>query len=390
MDDRLNRSASLDQSRLRAAIEKSEREWQLTFDSVDSALLILAADGRIVRLNRAARDLLGKSYHEVLGRTLETLGSGRLWKEAADLWDHVRRTRSSVSAQTRDEASGKTWDITGNLLIEAGAEGDRIILLARDITRVVELQASLHRSQTMAAIGSLIAGVCHEVRNPLFSISATLDAFEARFGGRKEYAEYLVILRKELARMNDLMRDLLEYSRPPGQSFAADSIENVIAQAVHACGLLAKRSHVRIANTVKRGLAPVRMERRRLLQVFQNLLGNAVQHSRRGGVITVAATLVPNGENPWVECSVLDSGPGFRPEDLPRIFEPFFTTRRGGTGLGLSIVQRIVEEHGGRIVAGNRPEGGAVVTVRFPCEPPRRLAEEGGGLDGAAPNPDRG
>jgi signal transduction histidine kinase len=131
------------------------------------------------------------------------------------------------------------------------------------------------------------------------------------------------------------------------------------------------------------------MDRRRLLQVFQNLIENAIQHSPQGGVITVTAKVVPEGAHPWIECAIMDSGPGFRKEDLPRIFEPFYTKRRGGTGLGLSIVQRIVEEHHGRIVADNRPEGGAIVTVGF-ATALRSAAEKGAGdQSGEAKDPDR-
>jgi PAS domain S-box-containing protein len=377
------------QVRLQAAIEKSAREWQLTFDSVDTGIMILGGDGNVVRLNRAVKDLLGKRYQEVLGEPIQALGPGKLWSKAADLWRHVRATRSSASGQTCDEATGQTWDITGNPIIEAGVEHCRTILLIRDITKVVELQASLYRSETMAAIGALVAGVCHEVRNPLFGISATLDAFEERFGKRDEYAEYLVVLRKELTRMNDLMRDLLEYSRPPSHSFSPDSIENVIAQAVHTCRLLAKEAGVRIVNDVKRGLAPVLMERRRLLQVFQNLIENAVQHSSRGECVTVTASVLADAGRRWIWCAVQDTGPGFRDEDLPKIFQPFYTKRRGGTGLGLSIVQRIVEQHGGSIRAGNRIGGGAIVSVRLPCvhqEGPRTGA---GDPRGEAPHPHR-
>jgi PAS domain S-box-containing protein len=367
-----------EQGRLQAAIEKSAREWQLTFDSVDTGILMLGADGVIVRLNRAVKELLAKSYRDVLGRPVEALGPGPLWTKAAELSRQVRATRCSASGQSRDEATGKTWDITGNPIIEVGAEGCRTILLIRDITEVVELQASLYRSETMAAIGALVAGVCHEVRNPLFGISATLDAFEERFGTREEYREYLQVLRTELTRMNDLMRDLLEYGRPPSQAFTAESVENVIAQAVHSCRLIAKECRVRIINDVKRGLPPVLMERRRLLQVFQNLIENALQHSGPGQAITIRASLITDGGRQWIWCAVLDSGPGFQEADLPRIFQPFYTKRRGGTGLGLSIVQRIVEEHGGRIRASNRIEGGASVAVRLPCADPGSLRTEAG------------
>ena len=101
----------------------------------------------------------------------------------------------------------------------------------------------------------------------------------------------------------------------------------------------------------------------RLAQVFQNLVQNAVQHSKEGQTVWVEAR--SDGES-WVECLIRDGGPGFKPEDLSRIFEPFLTRRRGGTGLGLSIVQRIVEQHGGTLAAANHPQGGALLTVRLP------------------------
>jgi signal transduction histidine kinase len=232
------------------------------------------------------------------------------------------------------------------------------------------LQASLRRHETMAAMGSLVAGVAHEVRNPLFGISSTLDAFEARFGAREEFQRYLTILRGELSRLTELTRELLEYGRPLGLELSSGKIEEVIDAAVQACAPLARRLTVRVADRVSEGFPPVLGDRRRLLQVFQNLLENAIHHAPTGGLVTVEAAEVCEDGKAWIDCVIKDSGSGFRPEDLPWIFEPFFTRRRGGTGLGLSIAQRIVEEHHGMITAGNRPEGGAVVTVRLPVAEP--------------------
>jgi signal transduction histidine kinase len=107
------------------------------------------------------------------------------------------------------------------------------------------------------------------------------------------------------------------------------------------------------------------MDRRRLVQVFQNVIQNAIQHSASEAVVTVEAEPIYQGSELWIYCRISDSGPGFRADELAKIFEPFFTRRRGGTGIGLSIVQRIMEEHGGKVLAGNRSEGGAVVELRF-------------------------
>jgi signal transduction histidine kinase len=256
------------------------------------------------------------------------------------------------------------------------ADGN-IQAIMRDITerkRAEEererLQAALRRSETMSAMGSLIAGVAHEVRNPLFGISSILDAFEARFTDRQDYQRYITILRGEVYRLNDLMHELLEYGTPTSRELAPDSVEDCVAQAIRSCMSLAEQLNVRVVNNITRKFAPMLMDRRRLPQVFSNLLENALHHSTPGATITVEADTINLEGQEWIECFVEDSGPGFKQDDLPRIFEPFFTRRRGGIGLGLSIVQRIVEDHGGKISAGNRPEGGAVITVSFPLTTP--------------------
>jgi signal transduction histidine kinase len=246
-------------------------------------------------------------------------------------------------------------------------EEERIIVVATDLTQIIELQESLRRSETMSAMGTLVAGVAHEVRNPLFSISANLDVFGAELGDRPEYREVLGVLRREVERLSDLMNGLLEYGKPPSEETAERNLEDVIAQAVHACRTQATRHRIRLVNDVRRGLPTVRMDRRRLVQVFGNLIENAIQHSSARGVVSVTARVLDEAEPVSVEVAVEDSGTGFLEEDLPRVFLPFFTRRRGGTGLGLAIAARIAEQHGGGIVASNRPQGGARMAVRLPA-----------------------
>ena len=386
------KTADENQARLQFAIQDAAKEWQRTFDAIESPVLVLDGNACIRRLNRAAKVLSGKSYRETIGLAIEGLGRGEPWQKSAELAHAVRAGGSAISGQARDLATGRTWDVGASLLRAASTESERIILVAREITGVVRLQEKLHHTRTMSAMGSLVAGVAHEVRNPLFGISATLDAFEARFGQRAsaagerrvdapaegteggapkaEFQQYVSVLRGELERLSHLMGDLLEYGKPTSLEFSEGALAEVVAEAVLGARTLAETARVALRNTVDGGLPRLRMDRRRLLQVFQNLLDNAVRHSpAKSAVLVEADRCLVEGET-WIDCRVLDEGPGFRSEDLPRVFEPFFTRRRGGTGLGLSIVQRIVEDHGGRILAGNRPEGGAVMTVRLPAGEP--------------------
>jgi len=209
--------------------------------------------------------------------------------------------------------------------------------------------------------------VAHEVRNPLFGISSTLDAYEACSGHRDIDQRYLVVLRKEVNRLNDLMKDLLDFGQPPNRSLKAGSVADAISKAIASSGPLARRSQVQIVSHVAPGMSEIQLNPERLPQVFVNLLENAIQHSPTGSAVTIEAREVYEEGQFWIVCRIRDCGRGFEAADLSRIFEPFFTRRTGGTGLGLSIVQKIIEEHYGKLAASNSPEGGAEMIVRLPA-----------------------
>ncbi|MDX2169631.1 MAG: PAS domain S-box protein [Deltaproteobacteria bacterium] len=230
------------------------------------------------------------------------------------------------------------------------------------------LQAALRRSEVMAAMGALVGGVAHEVRNPLFGISATLDAMQARFGERAELDPYLGVLRGEIDRLGELMRDLLAYGKPYATTLTAAPLAPVIAAAVESCRALAREAGVELACDVPDDLPAVRMDVARLRQVFENLLRNALQLAPRQTTVEVSVRRADRPRGGGLVCVVADRGPGFAAEDLERVFDPFVSRRPGGTGLGLSIVQRIVEEHGGTVAAANRAGGGAALTVCLPLE----------------------
>jgi signal transduction histidine kinase len=162
------------------------------------------------------------------------------------------------------------------------------------------------------------------------------------------------------------MHDLLNYGRPIAATRTTESIVAVLDEAIQSCAAEARAAGTALGRGAIDGDARVAMDRAAIVQAFRNLLENAIQHSPRGGVVTVELEETSEEGRRFVDCAFNDTGPGFREEDLERVFEPFFTQRRRGTGLGLSIVRRIVDQHQGRVWAANRGEGGAVVTVRLP------------------------
>jgi signal transduction histidine kinase len=247
----------------------------------------------------------------------------------------------------------------------------RIVSVVRDIEERKDMQDALRRGETMSMMGSLVAGVAHEVRNPLFGIAATLDAFEAEFGGGEPVTEYLDTLRSDVSRLSRLMHDLLDYGRPQQPERRVQSIRPVVAEAIRVCAPRAREKRIEIREEVDNNLPHVSINADRMLQVFKNVVENAVEFSAAGEAVTLRVREEDNGGAALV-CTVADRGPGFRHEDLPHLFEPFFTRRQGGSGLGLAIVQKIVGDHGGTIAAKNAMEGGGVVEIRLPIHEPRR------------------
>lgn len=354
------------QRSMHASLQQSAMEWRQTFNAIDFPVLIVDLRGRIKRLNQAAETIAGAGTGEIVGCDLSELGGGQPWEKASELIKAIQDNGGSSSAEVKDNLTGKMWAITLYLIHEFGSAGERAILIMQDITKRTELEASLRQGEMMALLGSLVAGVAHEARNPLFGISSILDAFETRFSDRTDYLRYTNVLRDEVGRLTVLMEELLEYGKPFRGELYPASVGDVVAKSLRACSPAAETAKVELLNKIYKELPDVMIDRRRLSKVFVNLIENAIQHSPAGGVVSIEANEVIDGNQRWIDCAVRDTGSGIHAEDVPKIFEPFFSKRRGGTGLGLAIAQRIMVEHSGKLIADNNPERGACMIARFP------------------------
>jgi PAS domain S-box-containing protein len=357
------RRSEEEQRRLQAALQAAATDWRVTFDAVPLMMILVDQEARIRRLNLAARDGLGAPWDRLVHHSLREL-AGQPWEAVTELHTRALQASETLMEQFEESPNGRTWSMLATPV--STPEGPSAILTLRDTTDLVQLQRTLAHERTMAALGALVAGVAHEVRNPLFAISATLDAFEARFGQEPDFSRYVDRLRPEVHRLSALMRDLLEYGRPPVLQPVVTEVTGVVREAIARNETAMSARGIRVELRAPHELTPVRHDPARLLQVVQNLLDNALVHAPQGTAIGVTLGPVADGTTHWFRIVIEDEGAGFRAEDIAHVFEPFYSRRRGGTGLGLSIVERLVGQHGGKVTAENRAEGGARVTVLLP------------------------
>lgn len=361
------RRAHLEQSHaeltaLNSKLEVAAAEWRVTVDTIDAALMVLEPSGRIQRMNRVASDTLPGEPFSWIGVPTEYLAPHEPWDSALSLAKEAVETQKVATARVHYEVSGRTWD----LWCRAPHGRSAVLVVARDVTSVVELQESLRHSETMAALGSVVVGVAHEVRNPLFTISSLVDAWSIQKQLR-DPQPLMDALRREVGRVNSLMTELLEYGRPVPLALEPCKLSTILNEAILACRAQAEAREVRVVLDGA-GDPEVWSDPRRLPRVFINLITNAIQHSPTESDVIVSTSTPARS----AIVTVRDHGSGFSEADLPRLFTPFFSRRPGGFGLGLAISARIVSEHRGKVTAANHPEGGAVMTVSLPLTPPDR------------------
>jgi signal transduction histidine kinase len=285
----------------------------------------------------------------------------------------VSRSIVRLSVPIRD-AAGKLNEVVGPLTFSSGADLEEMEQTLRKmadqigavVERLQESRREVLRAEQLAAVGQMAAGIAHEVRNPLTAIKILIQATAERSPPAFLDGRDLTVLEEEITRLERSIQTFLDFARPPQLEKRTFAVGALVAQMVDLVSGRAKRQGVQIQTDLPpEGSILIHADMGQVRQVLLNLLLNALDVTPEGGTIWVG---VSDDVNPGSRLTirVADTGPGL-PADLgPKIFEPFVSTKPTGIGLGLSICKRILEAHGGEIVAANRPEGGAVFTVFLP------------------------
>ncbi len=281
---------------------------------------------------------------------------------------------------SHDRAAWARWLVYAGMTLAAGLGGLLVFLLFRGAaplgqTEGQQQQLDRGRSQLMelerlALVGRLAAGMAHEIRNPLTAMKMWLFAIRTAVGADAELLRRLDIVSEEMARLEGLVGNVLEFSRPPVPIVRPQCVSAVIDKTFALACPLVRQKRIRLSCEKPPELPPVLADPQQLEQVFLNLLNNAVEATPVGGEIRFLAALERDqGKGPSVVVRVQDTGPGIPQAARPRIFEPFYTTKEHGTGLGLYIAAQIMTRLGGRLVLEPPAASGTSFAVWVPTAP---------------------
>jgi two-component system sensor histidine kinase PilS (NtrC family) len=332
--------------------------------SVTSGLVTMDPAGRVTFMNRAAEQISGLAFAQAAGQP------GARWFPS-----FARGGRDEIEWVT-PAGVRRLLGYTGFDLHGRGGKRSGTAVIFQDLTELRAMQEAVDRSKRLADLGTVAAGLAHELRNPLASISGCVELLGGAEGLSAEDQRIMGIVLRETSRLDQLLTRFLEFTRPaPPQRREADLAAllgdtlDVFAADPAAAGLRIERA---LAS------APVSCDPDQLRQVTWNLVanaGHACRSANRSGTVRVACAPSPGG---GATLSVEDDGPGIPAAELSRIFTPFFTTKAGGTGLGLAVVQRIVDAHGGSVEVDSGPGRGARFTIRLPGPRTDRQPAEAG------------
>jgi len=349
--------------------------------SMSSGLITTDLDGKITSFNRSASEITGFRAEEVVGTAWWDFFS---WQ---DVRNHYRTLAETGAAQRFEgEIINKRGDrcllgVTISPLRNEQGSQIGIIGTFQDLTQIRNLEEEMHKKDRLATIGEMAAGMAHEIRNPLASLSGSIEVLKSELHLEDESRKLMEIAVKEADRLNSIITQFLLYARPLPPRRRRANLHGLLSETVQ----LIKNNpeyDARINVVLLTGHDPLMMmiDPDQMKQVFWNLSINAFQSMPAGGTLTISTRRISSkpvtpeagskktfpasnkGEGAGADCvevSFKDTGEGISKEDLPKIFYPFFTTKSTGSGLGLSIVQRVIEEHFGKITVQSSRQGTA-------------------------------
>ena len=349
----------------RTSVKRIKAFSDSVVENMPIGLLAVDTDGRIVSFNQTAEAVLQITAQEVLGKDAKEVLPKPLKSLPQELGTDKEIIEKEIECRLED---GRMIPMDISVSRLAGDDGVSMghIILFSDLTEIQELKREVERSQRLASLGRLAAGIAHEIRNPLSSIKGFATYFGERYRDVPEDRKTAEIMVKEVERLNRVIGQLLEFARPLAVKKKLTSMETTIHHSLKMIERDAQAKDIKVKTDFAHDVPDVHIDSDRMNQVFLNLYLNAIEAMEHGGTVSVAFNQREDLKS--VRITISDTGSGIKKKDLVHVFDPYFTTKQSGTGLGLAIVHNIIEAHNGEVRVESETGKGTTVTIILPVD----------------------
>lgn len=332
-------------------------------ENMPIGLVAIDNNRKVTSLNHVAGFILSLSAAEVIGKNATQVVPEELLKLLENLNTEKGVVEKEIDCTVRE---GKVipLEVSATLLNDENGMFLGYVLLFKDLSEVRSLRKEIARSQRLASVGRLAAGVSHEIRNPLSSIKGFATYFKERYHDVPENQQISNLMIQEVDRLNRVVGQLHEFARPITVSKKPINVRTFLENSLKLIERQTSEANIKIQTRLDSEIDEIFVDPDRLNQVFLNLYLNAIESMKNGGNLNVL--LLKNEEKNGIKIRVQDTGTGISEDDLTHIFDPYFTTKASGTGLGLAIAYNIIEAHDGEIKVDSRLGHGTTVTILLP------------------------
>jgi two-component system sensor histidine kinase AtoS len=341
-----------------------KRYTDIVLASMTNGLMTLDLEGRLVSANAAAEAIFNVTKKELEGKHFT-----QVWTQDSPIVRILERCVLHGETFRNKEfifepGGGRRHTLILNTSFLKGAREAPIgsLLVFNDVTEMKGMEARIRQTDRLAALGTLSAGLAHEIRNPLSAIKTFVQLLPKKLSSAGFLDKFHVTVLRELNRINDLIESLLELARPPKMKYATIQPTELLRQVTDLYRDELEQANISLNVQEKGPLPEIRVDSEHLVRAFSNLVKNAKQAMPAGGSLTITAETEDKG----LCLHFTDTGIGMDHLTLENIFNPFFTTKDKGTGLGLAITHKIVQEHGGTILVSSTPGTGSTFTLTLP------------------------
>src|SRR5438034_9678480 len=371
-------AVAIENAELFTEVQNAKIYNETLLESLTSGVIAVGTDERITVFNNEAGQITGLNCQNTLDCPLDALPPA--------LRDQLRKTLQTDESQVNHEIVLQSGDegvvIRASTSIFHGEDRQVLgaLMVLTDITSIKRLELQIRRSDRLASLGTLSAGMAHEIKNPLVSIKTFAQLLPERYQDSDFRETFSNLIGHEIDRIDGLVNQLLRFARPAKPHLRPTHVHAVLEKSLELVGHRLYQKKIKLTRSWEASTDTIRADADQLEQVFLNFFINAMDAMKNGGELSVHTEILTdeawistlnqgNGERETQEAlriTVRDTGEGIRREDLAHVFDPFFTTKDYGTGLGLSVVHGIIQEHGGQIEVESEPQKGTAFHILLP------------------------